>query len=384
MTSHALHDVPLTSGPPIAPAVTASNVVYSDRFFRFRQPLTSIVLQIHWVGYNSLSLQLCEIPLKEYMPFIAKCVCVSCLNFLIHNMFKVDSESGKQSTDCRELPMINYVLLDHLTVIQSSLDSRSNTLHVTNDEAVTTVVHRDTRNVLSRVSVLEGNPSEIFSRSTRWGNQVSFAQKSNIISPMHSLKYPIYNSFSSKSEKCTLPPKNKELGGYVHYKDVDATVVLIPEQRKKRLVDVDSETQISGKSSEISSSYGMKGSEEVDYDTSGSSRSIMTDKKKKFRYPGSLQIKTPKKLHSSASRHVSAQDEMSISVIESYPLPEPPSLLLLEPLLLMQDVKKETKTRKRKAQLTPSEQQKVARIMISYALAFFLLAIVTFYVVYFA
>jgi hypothetical protein len=39
--------------------------------------------------------------------------------------------------------------------------------------------------------------------------------------------------------------------------------------------------------------------------------------------------------------------------------------------------------KRRKEQLTRSEQQKVTRIMIGYTLAFFLLAIVTFYVVYF-
>ncbi|KAJ9590615.1 hypothetical protein L9F63_016385 [Diploptera punctata] len=82
--------------------------------------------------------------------------------------------------------------------------------------------------------------------------------------------------------------------------------------------------------------------------------------------------------------------ESSFSSIEPYPLPETPSLLLLEPLLLMQqDIQDGSrnsvhKTRKRrKEQLTRSEQQKVTRIMIGYTLAFFLLAIVTFYVVYF-
>jgi hypothetical protein len=82
--------------------------------------------------------------------------------------------------------------------------------------------------------------------------------------------------------------------------------------------------------------------------------------------------------------------ESSLSSIEPYPIPEVPSLLLLEPLLLMQqDMADGSRTpilkkhRRRKEQLNHSEQQKVARIMIGYTLAFFLLAIVTFYVVYF-
>lgn len=83
-------------------------------------------------------------------------------------------------------------------------------------------------------------------------------------------------------------------------------------------------------------------------------------------------------------RPLPGSQEETFSTIEPYPLPEPPSLLLLEPLLLIHDVKEERKRKKRrKEQLTPSEQQKVARIMIAYTLAFFFLAIITFYVVYF-
>jgi len=76
--------------------------------------------------------------------------------------------------------------------------------------------------------------------------------------------------------------------------------------------------------------------------------------------------------------------------LEPYPSPEIPSLLQLEPLVLMQQDTADgnstptlKKHNRRKEQLNHSEQQKVARIMIGYTLAFFLLAIVTFYVVYF-
>ncbi|KAK7868485.1 hypothetical protein R5R35_001896 [Gryllus longicercus] len=65
---------------------------------------------------------------------------------------------------------------------------------------------------------------------------------------------------------------------------------------------------------------------------------------------------------------------------------EPCPLLVLEPLLLVQGTMENHQQpvpRRRKEQLSPSEQQKVARIMIGYTLAFFLLAILTFYVVYF-
>lgn len=69
---------------------------------------------------------------------------------------------------------------------------------------------------------------------------------------------------------------------------------------------------------------------------------------------------------------------------------EPCPLLVLEPLLLVQGSAadpgvggRRSQPRRRKEQLSPSEQQKVARIMIGYTLAFFLLAILTFYIVYF-
>lgn len=82
--------------------------------------------------------------------------------------------------------------------------------------------------------------------------------------------------------------------------------------------------------------------------------------------------------------------ESSCPSHDPYPLPEIPSLLLLEPLVLMQqDTADGSRTpmlkkhNRRKEQLNHSEQQKVARIMIGYTLAFFLLAIVTFYIVYF-
>ena len=68
---------------------------------------------------------------------------------------------------------------------------------------------------------------------------------------------------------------------------------------------------------------------------------------------------------------------LSFCAIESYPVPEPPSIHLLEPLIVPD------KRTKRKHKLTPSEQHKITRMMIGYTLAFFLLAIVTFYVVYF-
>lgn len=82
--------------------------------------------------------------------------------------------------------------------------------------------------------------------------------------------------------------------------------------------------------------------------------------------------------------------ESSFPSLEPYPLSEIPSLLQLEPVVLMQQDTADCsrtpmlkKHNRRKEQLNHSEQQKVARIMIGYTLAFFLLAIVTFYVVYF-
>lgn len=58
------------------------------------------------------------------------------------------------------------------------------------------------------------------------------------------------------------------------------------------------------------------------------------------------------------------------------------SLLLLEPLLLMPEI---TSTRKNlaKNRITHSEHVKIVRMVIAYTLSFFLLAIITFYIVYF-
>lgn len=76
-------------------------------------------------------------------------------------------------------------------------------------------------------------------------------------------------------------------------------------------------------------------------------------------------------------RSPTPSQELSFCAIEPYPVPEPPSIHLLEPLIVPD------KRTKRKHKLTPSEQHKITRMMIGYTLAFFLLAIVTFYVVYF-
>lgn len=59
------------------------------------------------------------------------------------------------------------------------------------------------------------------------------------------------------------------------------------------------------------------------------------------------------------------------------------SLLLLEPLLLMPDLANSRQNRA-KGGITRSEHLKIIRMMIAYTLAFFLLAIITFYIVYFA
>lgn len=59
------------------------------------------------------------------------------------------------------------------------------------------------------------------------------------------------------------------------------------------------------------------------------------------------------------------------------------SLLLLEPLLLMPELASPRHDRKNKKPVVRSERTKVIRILIAYALSFFVLASITFYVVYF-
>ncbi|KAH0550449.1 uncharacterized protein LOC123262002 [Cotesia glomerata] len=59
------------------------------------------------------------------------------------------------------------------------------------------------------------------------------------------------------------------------------------------------------------------------------------------------------------------------------------SLLMLEPILMMPDLENTNKRRSNKKRITRSEHVKIVRIVIAYTLSFFLLAIVTFYIVYF-
>ena len=58
------------------------------------------------------------------------------------------------------------------------------------------------------------------------------------------------------------------------------------------------------------------------------------------------------------------------------------SLLLLEPLLLMPELAG-TRRKPPKNRITHSEHVKIVRMVIAYTLSFFLLAIITFYIVYF-
>lgn len=77
----------------------------------------------------------------------------------------------------------------------------------------------------------------------------------------------------------------------------------------------------------------------------------------------------------------SKPNELPLSVIE--PHPDRSSLLLLEPLLLMPEISK-PRRKQAKNRITHSERLKIVRMMIAYTLAFFLLAIVTFYIIYFS
>lgn len=78
----------------------------------------------------------------------------------------------------------------------------------------------------------------------------------------------------------------------------------------------------------------------------------------------------------------SKPNELPLSVIE--PHPDRSSLLLLEPLLLMPELSSNPRRNQAKNRITHSEHLKIVRMMIAYTLAFFLLAIVTFYIIYFS
>ncbi|KAK3915110.1 RNA replication polyprotein [Frankliniella fusca] len=99
---------------------------------------------------------------------------------------------------------------------------------------------------------------------------------------------------------------------------------------------------------------------------------------------------------SNTMRSASASAHLASSVPASNAPQVPPEMVsfLEEPLLLVGhklewegDVNarkiSNARRRKRQQQLTPQEQKKITRIVIGYTLAFFLLVIVTFYIVYF-
>lgn len=74
----------------------------------------------------------------------------------------------------------------------------------------------------------------------------------------------------------------------------------------------------------------------------------------------------------------SKQNELSL--LEHHP--NRSSLLLLEPLLLMPDLTN-TRQRHNKSRIPHTEHMKIIKIIIAYTLSFFILAIITFYIVYF-
>lgn len=76
------------------------------------------------------------------------------------------------------------------------------------------------------------------------------------------------------------------------------------------------------------------------------------------------------------------RDEQHISAISEAHNNNRSSLLLLEPLLLMPELAS-PRQKSAKNRITHSEHVKIVRMVIAYTLSFFLLAIITFYIVYF-
>lgn len=79
-------------------------------------------------------------------------------------------------------------------------------------------------------------------------------------------------------------------------------------------------------------------------------------------------------------KHSLLANELPLSIIEAHP--NRSSLLMLEPLLLGPNLAS-TKQSDVKNRISHSEHVKIVRMVIAYTLAFFLLAIITFYIVYF-
>jgi hypothetical protein len=394
------------------------DVIYSDQYFQFGQCLIGIISTLHAGNKIMLSVPQYKTPVHQacYMPIFNSLrlkygIYPGILILENQNQIMFQSFEGMHQWH-QMLPIVKclmpYDIINEKDVVLGWKESVSLDYMLSAVEnQVTNIVHRDTRNALSRISLTENmalqEMNKAYSVTERPTVNVELYHEKDV--PMlvrdgdetNSLLPLLAGSCSVldyESERIDDYKRVHEEVGHRNPADPKKTSVSkasssynlsFSSSKTKPKVNINIADILNYRI--LSESYGCENVQSCDpLETTWNNppRSFMNQKT--LTVPEGHALKHG---HATSSDSTDIQ-ESSFSSIEPYPLPEAPSLLLLEPLLLMQqDTANESRTpmlkkhKGRKEQLTHSEQQKVARIMIGYTLAFFLLAIVTFYVVYF-
>lgn len=379
---------------------TGQQVVYSDQYFKFDQSLIGIVYLPHFTNFNTISLpvSLHEKPTHRpaYMPIFNPLR----LKYSIYPGILL-FENQNQTTKARSvrdsihrqrmLPIIKCIVPNesNVTLANSLCNKQSASMAYdfsVVESQVMEIVHRDIRNVMSRIPLHGKTSLQEMDRK----NPViaafpaaadTFHKKDvSILVRDEEENNPLLPLLPDYSDKRSYEFERK---GYQEVDDYRNPT----ESKRASLSTSSSSYSLAFSSSKNKSKGGFQMLDiSDDYEMLPDSDIPEARKAGTIAKENLLAIPEERPPKHGRSAGLPANFQESFSSIEPYPLPEAPSLLLLEPLLLMQqdiEIPESKKRKRRKEQLTRSEQQKVARIMIGYTLAFFLLAIVTFYVVYF-
>jgi hypothetical protein len=388
--------------------VIGQNVVYSDQYFKFGQCLTGTVFTFPAASLNTITLSSSQhrksTQQTGYMPIFNSLR----LKYGIYPGILM-SENQNQTTKVKRfksmkhwhqmLPIIKCIVPNEITEGKDIILGRGECVSLDYELSaveshVTNIVHRDTRNLLSRVSLSEqkalqeldikDSVTEIPST-----NMESFLKKDVSVLVRDEEETNLLLPLLPGSSSMLIHEFGRQTD---HRRGHQGLGHRNPAHSKISSVSKSSGFYSSSfSSSKTKSKGGFKMFDISDYeilpDSDGCEivqngnelpRSLAVPDEHVFKYDRAPSLS-----------HTNIQESSLLST-EPYPLPEAPSLLLLEPLLLMQqDIRDGSRTsipkkrQGRQEQLTYCEQQRVARIMIRYTLAFFLLAIVTFYVVYF-
>ncbi|KDR16308.1 hypothetical protein L798_10123 [Zootermopsis nevadensis] len=396
--------------------VIGQNIVYSDQYFKFGQSLTGTISTFHAANLSTIMLSSSQhkksIQQTGYMPiFNSLRMKYGIYPGILMSENQNENQTAKVKTSRsmkhwhQMLPIIKCIVPNEIAegrnVILGRRECVSLDYELSPDENhVMNIVHRDTRNVSSRISLGEKKATQELDRkhsviempST---NMESFLKKNVSVLIRNEkdtdLLLPLLSGSSSVlSHECgRQTDRNRDYQGSEDHKN--------PIHSKIPIVSKSSGFYYSSSfsSSKTKSKGGFKMFDISDYEILPESDGCeiaqncdpleinRNELPRTLTVPGHRVLKYDRAPSSSPTN---IRDSSFLSD-EPYPLPEAPSLILLEPLLLMQqdirDGSRSTIAKKRKEQMTHCEQQRVARIMIGYTLAFFLLAIVTFYVVYF-